>query len=455
MRQNRDKRTDSSKRNDPQTTKSFTLHKLPPEIIHLIHKYLDPTDVAKVRFVSHNVAHIGLEYLVPCIHLRLTTASYNRLIAVSRHLIISKHVHEIRYDSDFMKHISWEYFGKRRLTAREPAPSTHDGRSQGPCTRAQLKVKEKHEASEMEKIQTAYRLYQNFLKDQSELERQAFLSAHVSEAFLRLPNVIRLETGGLWNHDRFEKSLEVIFGRDIRGVTTPAGGWYWPSGISFRGMELGLNAPITATLLYGLGWANSRVEQIVASHLHWRFFWQTDSAFAIMKNALSKVHRINVRFDGPRLRGRLAEAENQDFEECLTKKRPFEFLTSCSDLTHLDLTWYTHDFDDELDLDHFLGDFAWHFLSSVSFGNFRITEEAFVKFATRHSTSLDQLSLWSITLSEGAWYSTSKRMRKVLRLQKASVLGVFYHNGDNYWYTTPTPNGTLVSSLMVTMSESI
>lgn len=400
----------------------------------MIHKYLEPTDVARLRLVSQNMAQIGLEYLVPCIHLQLTTASYSRFIAVSRHPVISKHVYGIQYDSDFLTHVSWEDFKLWRMHGRGSAPSVHDRRSRGPRTRAQLKLEEKRERSEMEKIQAAYRVYQNFLKDQSELERQAFFSSRVSEAFLRLPKLIRLETGDSWNHDRFLKSLEVFFGRDVRGATIPEGGWFWPLALTYIGMELGLSAPITATLLCGLGRAKSSIQQIVVADLNWRFFSQTDSAFAVMKNSLSKVHRIKVRFDGSELRRRLAETERLKFEECLTKKRPFEFLTSCSELTHLDLCWYEDVVWDKLDLQHFLGDFTWHLLSSVRLGDFYITEEALVKFAARHSKSLDQLSLWDITLSEGAWYSTLKRMRKVLRLKKASVSGIFYHNdGDAWW----------------------
>lgn len=446
MRQTKDKRTDSSKRRNPQTTKSFAaldtkfaLHKLPPEIIHLVHKYLEPTDVAKLRLVSQKVAQIGLEYLVPCIHLQLTTASYNRLSAISRHPVISKHVYGIRYDSDFLEHFSWEDFKKWRGTSREPAPSIHGGRSRGPCTRAQLKLEEKREQSEMEKIQAAYRLYQDFLKDQSELEQKGFLSSQVTGAFLQLPNLTRLDTDEISNHDRFVKSLNVIFGRDIDSVTIPEGCWYWPSGLSYDGMERGFSAPITATLLYGLGRVYSNIEQIVVPHLHWRVFWQTDIVFAIMKNALCKVHSIKVRFDGPKLRGRLAETRDPDFEGCLTKKRPFEFLACCCDLTHLDLTWKEDFFDDPLDLQHFLGDFTWHRLSSVRLGDFCITEAAFVYFAARHSKSLEQLSLQYMTLSEGTWYSTFKRMRKVLRLKKASVSGVFYHNDDEVWWMDPNP----------------
>ena len=154
-----------------------------------------------------------------------------------------------------------------------------------------------------------------------------------------------------------------------------------------------------------------------------------------MKNTHCKVHRLRIIIDGPTP----AETESPEFEECLTKKRPFEFLTCCSNLTHLDLTWYTYAFENPMDLQHFLGDFTWHLLSSVRLGNFRITGEAFVEFAARHSTSLDQLSLRHITLSEGDWYSTLKRMRKVLRLKKPSVSGVLYLNNDHYWWMYPDP----------------
>lgn len=123
----------------------------------------------------------------------------------------------------------------------------------------------------------------------------------------------------------------------------------------------------------------------------------------------------------------------------LDQEETFEFFTYCHDLTHLDLTWYEGFFDGKLDLQHFLGEFTWHLLSSVSFGRFRITEAAFVNFAARHSTSLDHLSLSDITLSEGTWYSTFKTLRKVLRLKKASVSGVFYHNDYDAWWMDPGP----------------
>ncbi len=285
MRQIMDKHTKSLERKNVSSTENFAaldtkfaLHKLPPELIHLIHKYLGPTDVAKLRFVSQKMAQIGLEYLVPSIQLQLTTTSYNRLSAISRHPVICQHVCEIRYESDFLDHIPWDDFKDFRNTSREPAPFIHDGRSRGSCTRVDFELEERHEQSETEKIQAAYRLYQNSLKHQSELERKAFLSSQVTEAFRRLPNLIRLDTGRSWNYDRFVLSLEVIFGRTIHidrailnSVKTPEGGWYWPWGRSYRTMGLGLSAPITATLLYGLGWANSNIEQIVVPHLYCAF----------------------------------------------------------------------------------------------------------------------------------------------------------------------------------------
>ena len=434
MRQTKDKRTDSLKRRKFQTTQSFAaldtkfaVQELPSEIIHLICKYLVPTDVANLRLVSQKVAQIGLEYLVPCIHLQLTTASYNRLSAISRHPVISKHVYGIRYDSDFLKPISWEEFKHWRVT-----------RSRGLCTRAQLKSEKEIEKSEMEKIQAAYRLHQDFLKNQSELQQQAFLSSHVTEAILRLPNLIRLDSGELSNHERFLKLLEAIFGRNTKSITPHKGGWYWPSGYSYDGRNQGFSAPITATLLYGLGSANSNIEQIVIRFLHWRVLRQTDSDFAIMKDIIRKIHRMKISFDGRKLLQE--EIEGPEFEECLTKWRPFELLTCCCDLTHLDLTWYEYLLDDKFDLQHFLGDFTWHLLSSVRLGNFRITEMALVNFAARHSTSLDELSLWDITLSEGAWYSTFRSMRKVLRLKKASVEGIFYYyNDEEAWWMDPNP----------------
>ena len=254
-----------------------------------------------------------------------------------------------------------------------------------------------------------------------------------------MPNLIRPETGELWNHERFLRSLQVIFGRDLEGIKIPEGGWYWPSGLSSSGIDLGLNAPITATMLHGLGWAKSNIEQLVNPTLHWRVFWQTDSGDGIIKSSLCKVRRMKVAFDGPKGLGQRAEREHREFEECLTKRRLFKFLTCCPDLIHLDLTWNGSFPDDELDLQNFVGDFVWHHLSSVAFTCFCITEAAFIDFFARHSTSLDQLSLCYITLTEGTWHSTFNRMRKVLRLTKVSVSGVFHQNDDDDWWMYPDP----------------
>lgn len=77
---------------------------LAPELLHMICIHLKCWEVPAFRLINRDCAAVGLEYLVPEIGLHLhrnsfKRHSFERLIAISSHPVMSRSVRELSYDS--------------------------------------------------------------------------------------------------------------------------------------------------------------------------------------------------------------------------------------------------------------------------------------------------------------------------------------------------------------------
>ena len=96
----------------------FPLSRLPVELLHVICSYLTPTQVASIRTVSSLIAAIGLEYIATTVILTLKEDSFDRLLEIAHHPVISKYVHSLHYEHDFLTKFDragWE----RQIKTRE------------------------------------------------------------------------------------------------------------------------------------------------------------------------------------------------------------------------------------------------------------------------------------------------------------------------------------------------
>ncbi|CAD6582235.1 MAG: hypothetical protein ASARMPRED_000908 [Alectoria sarmentosa] len=82
---------------------TFPADRLPAELIHMVFRYLKATEAAGFRWAGRVVAEIGLEYLAPTVHLALKEKSYDRLLAIAEHPIVSKSVRCLHYEADTFK----------------------------------------------------------------------------------------------------------------------------------------------------------------------------------------------------------------------------------------------------------------------------------------------------------------------------------------------------------------
>ncbi len=86
-----------------ETMAGRNIHQLPPELLHMICVYLEPTDIAGIRLLDRNIAVVGLEHIVSQIHLVAQPDSFDRLLAVAEHPVANQYVTSIFYEADLLE----------------------------------------------------------------------------------------------------------------------------------------------------------------------------------------------------------------------------------------------------------------------------------------------------------------------------------------------------------------
>lgn len=87
---------------------NFPADQLPPEVVHMVSKFLERTEVASFRLLCRNVAQIRLEYLVPEVQFRCNENCYDRLLATAKHPVVSRYVTNLACESDNFMPLSFE-----------------------------------------------------------------------------------------------------------------------------------------------------------------------------------------------------------------------------------------------------------------------------------------------------------------------------------------------------------
>lgn len=75
---------------------------MPVELLHMICGYLTPLEVARIRNMGNRIAAIALEYIATTVTLIIEEESFDRLLEIAHHTIISKYVHTLHYEYDFL-----------------------------------------------------------------------------------------------------------------------------------------------------------------------------------------------------------------------------------------------------------------------------------------------------------------------------------------------------------------
>ncbi len=173
-------------------------------------------------------------------------------------------------------------------------------------------------------------------------------------------------------------------------------------------------------LLLGVDFAKTKLENLDAGFVNWRFITADDPVFARMRNSVRHLKTLSLRL--------FTDDDEEDAAECfhyLENGRLREFVTAAPDLTELEVRFDEYDSVEEYpaELCQIVGEFTWPNLKTVEFHCILASEEDLLDFFERHASTLKRVSLAIMTLSDGAWITTLQGMRQILSLEDFDING--------------------------------
>lgn len=390
----------------------FPVDHLPSELIHLVFTYLQPTEAAAFRWAGRIVAEIGLQYLAPTVYLALKEESYDRLLAIAEHPIVSKYVLKLVYESEGLGCISRKSFDENIQSTRVIPQRYDSGR---PDTFASARawrayerelIREKDLLSQEQTTQLldrAWSIYEEYLTNQLRIQQSNFFRGKTAKAMKQFRNLKSMCASADGAYERYAAELKELL---------PT--YYISPGAAYEYCS-SLNP--TSSILLAADSAGLRVNTFFCNPFSWHVFTQNDKDLAALNRSMLHVRSMNMAFTIRRDLGQQSMIRDVEFirRECLAKGRVLDFLTSAPDLEYLKLTFRTSPQIYPTVIST-LGNFHWSSLKAVSLNHIATHENDLVNFCERHSYTLKDLSLRNMVLYEVKWGEIFHRVRRAFRL---------------------------------------
>ena len=466
----------------------FHLNRMPAEIVHMICKYLTPTQIASIRLMGSMIAAIGLEYIATTVTLTLKETSFDRLLEIAHHPVIGKFVHDLHYEHDFLKRVDrrvWEsYIQTPEFIAAPDWNSITQHGSHNPSDKYGKK-----------RLDQAFLTYQDHCAEQDRVRKLDFFPDKLADALQHLPNlktiympkhgcysryqseIAEYLTGAFYDQSAVQSNSvavtrSVLLAMDLairggRSKTTKAfivvdeAALRASSRISSNanhGDRMD-NDKVTASLGGGFTMGDYleevntessnkslvKIKSFISESFNWRLLLEGDEVFAIMKKSISHLTKFEIRIlDGcwitesssPFLRSpykpHYEPVDTEARRQSLKRGRLHEFVTSAAVLEELSVSLDPHIKLSNVYLTDVVGCSHWTFLKTVHFQRINMTIGSLEDFCSRHSATLSNISLGDLHIDgldsyerRDSWYSVFTSVREITKLRTANVYGVF------------------------------
>lgn len=434
---------------------------MPVELVRMICDYLTPTQVASIRCVSRTIAAIGLEYIATTVTLTLKEESFDRLLEIAHHPVVSKYVQSLRYEHDFLTDLSrtqWEdniitpkYLDGKIQCTRIETPAFRASKRAWRAYNRECSVYRACNTYGTKRLDHAYSTYQNLRAEQELACRSDFFITKLKDGLQRLPNLTTICMPSLGNYSRYQmeiaKSLDGAFydqstiqsdsvavtrsillaieqamrdsqnrntklGMTDNGATTRAKSPNSSDAIdddSAGGNQAGQGGNTPNGRIIGekdLGYSNHRFLQIrgfSSESLYWRLLLEDDEVFAVMKRSVSHLSKLTIRLlDDCWIKTTYSHFPDsiEAFTESLRDGRLQEFITSARGLEELDVAFGLELTYFKIQLTDIVDSFHWTLLRSVHLCGITIGVRCLRDFCSRHASTLSDLSLGYILVDE-------------------------------------------------------
>jgi len=418
----------SRKEHSPGAGEVSKMDRLPNEITHMVFAELKPCDVADLRLVCKTFSVVGLQYLVPRIHLIFNPGSFESLRQISEHPVVSQYVKALDYEADALqdfetmeqwkKHLAepnwWEELPLYRLGDVPPGTSERELRAR---RRELEKTRRKpHYMYRSAQLRRAYGKFRDYHQEQAVMRSYDYESDIIRDAFAKLPNL-----------DTIRMSTECcVIPRTVAMERAFGGGLCMPYGNV--GQKENCGVPQLRSVLLAAAHTGLKLKSLECGSVHWRIFAQSPKIFHKFRDAVRSLTAIRlhiitfIQADGDGGDGHMEIPECASLLEEHGRLR--DLVTSAPNLEQLQIHF---DWDypySPTNLKHVVGDFIWPCLTIASFGFIETEEDPLLEFFKRHADSLKDIALDTIVLLPGGqWFRVWQAARRILRLESASMWG--------------------------------
>ncbi|KAL8780224.1 MAG: hypothetical protein Q9213_006569 [Squamulea squamosa] len=413
------------------------IDQLPVEIISEICENVSEVDIPSLRLTSRLLAEVATPFLLDEIHLVFKPDSFQRLLEISRHPVISRAVTSLLYEIDslatFETRSDWEdrvfepsYL---ELLQRWPKRNACEEEQQDALQREKEQRKDRCYGNRKERYQEddlakGWDSYSVMYTEQELLRRNGHGFEDMYSAFRALPNLGSITMSEGCTIVTRTKYLDKTFSASLQRL----------------GSQHDTGIPQARALLLSAARAGLSLHEVQLGYVDWQFLQADEADFLEMKNALKSVTTFEVHISTGC--NEVTDEIGITIPECSEYLKSHRFWHLIKDTPLLeDLTiafdWFEPTCPAQLDW--LIGSSRWEHLATVAFECIDTDELSCIAFFRRHQDTLREVSLDTIRLITGEWPAVLEEMHDALSLTSAQVTGrLLGDDPPQEWYLDPT-----------------
>ena len=411
--------------------------------MHMIFDYLTPTEIASMRLMSSTIAAIGLKYIAITVTLKLQEDSFNRLLDIAHHPVVSKSVRNLCYEHGSFSRFSrteWEdsIINPKLKTARNTwsrFPGNNSNKKRLRDFVLECNAAKTYNAYSKKRLNQAFSAYQKHCAEEDRARRSGFFLNKLISAVQHFPilETIHMLSGSCCRYsaemtkilkgaDYYQPTIHVhivavtgsilaAVDRVVRDSQTMNGGAanvdsgpaliarsHNPSIASDD--DLAMNDQVK----FGPddGTSNRycpeltmprrtqkvlQIKHLVLENFDWRLLLEGDQVFSTMKRSLSHLTKLEVHLlDGSQNRSSKVNDLLHQFVKMAPGLEEFSFSLNFG-------PYPLH-----LVLQDVVGSFHWASLKTVHFSKVFVHADSLQEFCSRHSSTLSNFFLGDVLM---------------------------------------------------------
>lgn len=375
--------------------------------------------------------NVATPFLPGNVNLVFKPESFERLLDISRHPVISKQITTLYYEPNTLDEYTTQDEWEKTIIADSytkdfetlPSPDASERKLRA-WRRNITKIRERprHNYSR-DYLEKAYKEYTRMHAEQEALRNRDYGREEFSDAMSRLPRLSEICMNHGWAICQRPKGAKNAFTAGLHN----AGGDY-------------CGIPFMRSMLLAVHEAGIELGILQLGSVDWKFLHQSDEVLERMKTALRHLTTLELVISTG-----MDESGNEIGVEIPTCRRYLsnntklaEFLAAAPNLKHLGIGFDWFEPYCPAELKQVFGSTTWPCLESVALENIDAASENLNRFLEQHASTLKHVTMKTVRLLEGTWIDSLQKMNKILNLKSAYIRGdLLGEDPPQHWVLEP------------------